>query len=107
MLPDVEAAIKAVTTDLKGITVNNMTVKDVKAIQAAGNAMIKLAGDTAFGTGIFEEKGEYTHNLTSAQKKEVKNAYRNVKALVNASVRQRLSKLDRWLGRNSSRLGIL
>ena len=81
---DVEAAIKAVTTDLKGITVNNMTVKDVKAIQAAEDAMIKLAGDTAFGTGIFEEKGEYTHNLTSAQKKEVKNAYRNVKALVDA-----------------------
>ena len=30
---DIEAAIKAVTTDLKGITVNNMTTKDVKAIQ--------------------------------------------------------------------------
>ena len=81
---DIEAAIKAVTTDLKGITVNNMTVKDVKAIQAAEDAMIKLAGDTAFGTGIFEEKGEYTNNLTAAQKKEVKNAYRNVKALVDA-----------------------
>ena len=81
---DIEAAIKAVTTDLKGITVNNMTTKDVKAIQAAEEAMIKLAGDTAFGTGIFEEKGEYTNNLTSAQKKEVKNAYRNVKALVDA-----------------------
>ena len=47
--------------------------------------MIKLAGDTAFGIGIFEEKGEYTLNLTSAQKKEVNELLnRNVKALVDA-----------------------
>ena len=34
--------------------------------------MIKLAGDTAFGTGNLEEKGEYTHNLTSAQRKKLR-----------------------------------
>ena len=80
----VAADVEAVTEGLKGVTINNLTAKNVEKVKAAEEAIMRLAGDAAFGDDIFGESASYTKNMTADQKKEVRAVYRDVKALVDA-----------------------
>ena len=71
---DVEAALEAITTGLKGITVNNLNASNVDKVIAAEDAYEMLTTNA--------EDGGYAQNLTKSQTRTVKDAKRNVETLV-------------------------